>query len=128
MNKRKVMFFIDSLNSGGAQRQITMLAVNIDRNRFDPFVVIYHDLRHFQQKLDDAGVPVIYLPKSYYIDINFFFALLKLIRKHKPDFIISYLKTPNMWARLAVCFTIFARPVQYSNVKEKTSTEGRVSN
>ncbi len=101
MAKKKILFFIDSLNSGGAQRQIVGLASSVDRNRFDPVVLTYHDIPYFKSVLDDTGVRVECILKHGKFDLGFLYRLADYFRKEKPDILLSYLNTPNMWARLA---------------------------
>ncbi len=101
MTRKKIILFIDSLNSGGAQRQIVGLASSVDRNRYDPVVLTYHDIPHFKPVLDEAGVRVECIPKHGKFDIGFLFRLARFFHRERPDILLSYLNTPNMWARLA---------------------------
>jgi len=99
--KRKVVLFIDSLVRGGAQRQLVELARNLDRNLFDPIVLVYHDIPQLRSDLEERDIPVVLIPKSTKADFRFLMKLVSFFRTEKPDIIHSYLKTPNMWARIA---------------------------
>ncbi len=95
------MLLIDSLVRGGAQRQLVELALNLDRVRFDPTVLIYFDLQQFRAELDAARIPVVLIKKKSKFDVAFLIRLTRFLRKHRPDVIQAYLNTPNFWARLA---------------------------
>ena len=101
MKKKNILFIIDSLGSGGAQRQMTLLAKHIDQTKFDISILIYHDSRHYEKELIDANIPVHYIQKNGYIDLVFFYSLIRKIIEVKPCIILSYLMVPNVWARLA---------------------------
>lgn len=101
MRKMKILFFIDSLGRGGAQRQMVELARNLDRERFEPVVLIYFDIQQLRKDLDDAGVPVFLIEKKSKFDPIFLIRLVCFFREEKPDILQSYLNTANVWARLA---------------------------
>lgn len=99
--KIKVVLFIDSLVRGGAQRQLVELALNLDRDRFVPTVLIYHDIQQFRPDLDAAGIPVVLISKQGKFDLLFLIRLVMYFRASHPDIVHSYLNTPNFWARMA---------------------------
>ena len=87
--------------SGGAQRQMTLLAKHMDQTEFDISILIYYDSRHYEQELIDANIPVHYIKKNGYVDLVFFYSLIRKIIEINPHIILSYLMVPNAWARLA---------------------------
>jgi len=101
MNRFKLLFFIDSLCAGGAQRQLVELAKHIDRTRFEISFLLYHDNRHFAPELESKGIPIKLIEKGPGFDPRFLVKLILHFRKTKPDIIQSFLKGPNLWARLA---------------------------
>lgn len=76
------------------------LALNLDRDYFKTIVVIYHDIQQMRSDLDKADIPVVLIKKRRKIDIIFLFKLITFFKKEKPNIIHSYLKTPNLWARV----------------------------
>ncbi len=100
----KVVYLIDSLTSGGAQRQFVELIKGLDKSQVDPIVVIYHDIQHFREDLDKTNIPVHLLQKKGKIGIGFFLRLQIFLRQHSPVLIHSFLNTPNFYARLSKVF------------------------
>ena len=54
----RVTCFIDSLGPGGAQRQMSLLAVLLKRRGYDVDVLTYRPVRFFDSVVEEAGVPV----------------------------------------------------------------------
>lgn len=97
----KVTLFVDSLAGGGAQRQVVETARHLDKTHFDVSVVIYHNIRELASELVTANVPIVLISKRAKVDPLFFFRLWRLLHSTRPSILHSYLKTPNLWARLA---------------------------
>lgn len=101
MKKRKLILFIDSLAGGGAQRQMVTLANNLDKNKYDIVLLVYHPIWHYREALDLDNVRLEIIEKKSKFDLTFIFKLVNFFRAEKPDLILSYLNTANLWARLA---------------------------
>lgn len=89
----KILCLIDSLGPGGAQRQLAGLATMLAQNGFDVKAVawIRRENDYFYHSLKAEGVAVEYverLKKSY----ARFWNIRKLLKKEKPDVVISYYK------------------------------------
>jgi glycosyltransferase involved in cell wall biosynthesis len=95
------VYLIDSLGSGGAQRQLVELVKNIDRHIIKPIVVTYHDFPFFLDELNSYGVETLLLTKYDKVGITFMAQFISFLRRIKPRFIHSFLNTPNFYARLA---------------------------
>ena len=54
-----VAILVESLRAGGAQRQITELALGLDRERFEPRVLVWEDGDFYANVLADAGIEVV---------------------------------------------------------------------
>ena len=64
----KLLFFIDNLSSGGAQRQITNLAILFKKKGNDVSILIYNNNNNFFGKqLEQEGIKVEVLKNSNYI-------------------------------------------------------------
>jgi glycosyltransferase involved in cell wall biosynthesis len=59
-----VLFTVRELHCGGIERDVTQIALRIDRRRFEPHVASYRDdgMRH--EELRREGVPLLYVPFS----------------------------------------------------------------
>ena len=90
---KKVLCIIESIGSGGAERQLVGLAVFLRQQGFDVKLVTYLDVPFFKSFLDANNV--------WYENIvcNKCTRLLKLkkeVKEYKPDVIISYLEGASM--------------------------------
>lgn len=103
MPRRKVLFFISSLNQGGAERQMMELMRGLDPERFETRLALC-------QRVDDLGYS---LPcgEPYSLDATFgptpasFARLVRVVREVRPDVIHSYMGYENLFARLAGRYT-----------------------
>ena len=95
----KIICLIDSLNSGGAQRQMCYLATNLKKCGFDIELVVYHELNFYKQILDDASINIQVAHGSG--KISRILAVRKLLRNSNADLVISFLKSSNIMAALA---------------------------
>lgn len=98
----RVLYVIDSLGSGGAQRQLVTLVNGLDRTLVEPEVAVYHALSHFRPDLDRTGTKVHELGTRGARDPRVLARLVGLIGRGRYDFVHSYLHTPGVLARVAV--------------------------
>lgn len=95
----KILCVIDSLESGGAQRQLVGLAIAFkDLGHLVSFLV-YHDERFFKKVLDEANIPVVVL-----IEPNYLKRLVKMrrhIRNGQFDSVLSFLEGANFICEFA---------------------------
>lgn len=96
-----ILLFIDSLGSGGAQRQLVTLANALAGANYKVYLVCYYPYWHFRDYLDQKKVELIYLPRRSKRDVLFVFRLTRLLYQLRPDVILSYLFTPNVLIRFA---------------------------
>lgn len=89
----QILLLIDSLGSGGAQRQMVTLAQILKEIGYNVSFLVYHRADFFKIYLDDADISVFKLPDSNLLGriIN----TRKYIRKGNFDVVISFLDTPN---------------------------------
>jgi glycosyltransferase involved in cell wall biosynthesis len=89
----KVLLFIDSLGSGGAQRQIVTLAAVLNEQGFLISFLVYNHHHFFKLELDKLNIPIhILKPRNY---IERIWLVRNYIRKGRYDVVISFLDTPN---------------------------------
>jgi glycosyltransferase involved in cell wall biosynthesis len=101
MRQKRVMLFIDSLESGGAQRQIVVLANVLHDLDYHVDILTYYPGDQLSQFLKSPEIARHHLPRRSRYDIGFFFRLRRFFVRERPDCIISYLTTTNFWARTA---------------------------
>lgn len=97
----KILYLIDSLAPGGAQRQLVTLVRALDRDVVTPTVALYHPLDHFRPELTDAGVPIAYLGPGGGRSLRVLLRLVSLLRRGRFDLVHSWLRTPGVLARVA---------------------------
>ena len=94
-----ILLFIDSLASGGAQRQIVGLAKLLSDEKFKVSVLYYYDIPFYIQDLETHGIHHELLSKGH-SKTHRFFSLYKILKLKKPDLVISYLDTPNIFVSI----------------------------
>ncbi len=98
----RIVFFIDSLASGGAQRQLVELAKGLKGRGNDIFVICYERLLFFADELEDADIEVIPITqRNKFENIRNF---RRTAREIKPDIIQAYLHGPGVIAELGSFF------------------------
>lgn len=90
----RLLFLIDNLGSGGAQRQMTSIATSLNSDTIQVEVLCYHDNRFFLPLLEKYGIQVHWiLIKNPIIRI---FRIRSFIRKRKYDAVISFMDVPDL--------------------------------
>lgn len=104
-NKHKkpmnILYIIASLSSGGAERQVVELARALDKSRFRPFILIYHNIIQFKEILDAPGITLKVIEKKFKFDPLFPFKLASFAKKNDIDIIHAYSESAGFWGRLA---------------------------
>ena len=128
MGKIKVLFFISSLEGGGAERVMVDLLRNIDRGRIEPILVLlypYEDSPYRQYLPEDIRVMVVTrksdsLPGKLLQLLNF----IKTIHKEKPNVILSMLTHNNIMAMLSgLLFGVRVIACEHNTLSEVIKTE-----
>ena len=89
----QILCIIDSIGSGGAQRQLVGLADLLKRKGQEVEVVYYHDVHFFRPFLQERGIKYQYLPETS-SRWQKFIRLKKYIDAKKPNVVIAYLDGP----------------------------------
>lgn len=101
------MFLIRSLDIGGAQRQIVVLARGLIQLGHEVSVAVFYPGGKLEADLHDDGVKVIPLNKSGRWDvIPFFIRLHRIVSCESPDVVYGFLGTSNILAvllKMALC-------------------------
>lgn len=91
----KILCLIESLGSGGAERQLTGLAVMLKQQDYDVEVWYYVKKEFYLPFLKKNDVETRYLPEAHNSG-NRFFVLKKKLKAYHPDTVISYTASPSM--------------------------------
>lgn len=92
-----VAFLINSLALGGAEGQLTKLALALKAGGWTVEVITLRRQDGYGPALEDAGICVNVLPQGP----GMFPALLRLLRRHRPHVLVTFLLRANVLGRLA---------------------------
>lgn len=95
----KILCVIDSLGSGGAQRQLVSLAKGFKEKGHEVSFLVYHPQDFYKKELEEAGIDI-----TFIIEPNYAKRLLKMrkfIRTGKYDSVLSFLEAANFIATVS---------------------------
>ncbi|MFN3739293.1 MAG: glycosyltransferase [Thermodesulfovibrionales bacterium] len=106
---KKILFVIPSFGGGGAERVCLNLLKGLNRERFKPEVVVFYEENAYEYDIPkDLRIRCLFKRKA----LDFFrlvYLLSKIIRKEKPQLIVSFLTYTNY-------LTIIARMIARTDV------------
>jgi glycosyltransferase involved in cell wall biosynthesis len=98
-----LVYLIDSLVGGGAQRQAVELATRLVA---EPGVrvtfLVYRPEDFHASRLEEAGIPVVRPRRSGRFDLMLPIRMGRWMRSERPDLVHAYLRMPSLWGFLAV--------------------------
>jgi glycosyltransferase involved in cell wall biosynthesis len=94
----KLIFLARSLDRGGAERQLVLLAKALHANGYAPSVVTFYRTRGgYEEALLATGVRLLYAGKKGRWDIlGFLWRMYRILKQEKPAILHGYLGTPNV--------------------------------
>lgn len=96
-----VQFLIESLGSGGAERQMTELAAGLARRGGSVQIICWGREKFYVAALDVPGIDVIFIPRKSRLDIRPLLFAVKWLAKGEDHLVHGFLDTGNLWAALA---------------------------
>ena len=104
--KKRVLYHIKSLSSGGAQRQLLYTALAAEREGFEVRIVIDSPVVQFGDMLQGSGVEVIVAcpGPARHRTAKRVMTLSRLIQAYRPEIVHSFLPRNNLWASLVSRF------------------------
>jgi glycosyltransferase involved in cell wall biosynthesis len=97
----RVLEIIPTLVRGGAEKQLTLLAAGLPRDRFDVHVCTLTERGPLQSEIEAAEIPYHHIGKSGKIDPRAYRRLRKLIQEVRPDVVHTWLFAANAYGRQA---------------------------
>ncbi len=122
---RKIVLFTESLGSGGAERQLSGLAVLMKEKGYDVRLVYFADNHFYAPFLKRHGVDYEYVPSMKGKRLRPF-RLASYLRGCSADLVISYLPFCNKTACLARLLYRFRLIVSERNTTQKLSLKDRL--
>ena len=95
----KILYFITSLNIGGAEELLLLTIKNLNRHKFRPIVCYLYGER-LEKEIENLGVKVINLKMKNKFDISVLFKLYSLIKKGRFNIIHTHLFHANIIGRI----------------------------
>ena len=106
----KTAFLIRSLEFGGSERQLVLLATALHERGHDVLVIVFYPGGPLEAELRHAGVTVRSLGKAGRWDVlGFLLRLGRIVREARPDVLHGYLDVANV---AAVVMRPFARTIK----------------
>lgn len=100
---KRILCLINTLEAGGAQRQLVGLAGFLKKHGYDVLLAHYQQPSFYAPDLDKKGVPYIFLEKAQNKRKRIWY-IMKFIREYKPDVVIAYLDSPTICTSVAKLF------------------------
>lgn len=96
--KLSLLFIIDQLSSGGAQRQMALLGCELVKLGHKVLILVYRHNDFHSETLERAGVKVELIPKKSKFSTAFVRGVAKKLRVENFDAMVSYLTASNLYA------------------------------
>lgn len=92
---------IPTLDRSGAEKQFTLLATGLPRDRFDVHVLLLTRAGPYLDQLTAASIPVTRLEKRFRCDPSTYWKLRAWLKRTQPDILHTWLFAANAYGRLA---------------------------
>ncbi len=96
-----ILYIIEELELGGAERVVSDLARSLDRSRFNVKVCCLREKGVFAPELEKDNIEIIALHKKPGLDISIISKVIRLIKDHDIHVVHTHLWVANFWGRLA---------------------------
>ncbi len=116
--KIKILYIIPSLASGGAERFILDLIYNLDKEKFDPSLLLFNGKGFFYPEAVERGLKLKVYRKLCRLDLINFFRICGYIKRERPDIVHTQLGG-DIYGKIAA---------KLFGVKKIVSTEQNVLN
>ena len=97
----RVALVIPTLDRGGAEKQLCLLAIGLRDHGIEPHVVLLTRDGPLRSQLDSAGVAITLIEKRFRADPTAYFRLRSWLKQWRGDIMHSWLFAANSYARQA---------------------------
>ncbi len=97
----RVCQIIPTLDQGGAEKQLSLLAQHLDRDRFESHVIVLTHTGPLEQQLRSHGVHVHLIGKRAKVDPRAYWRLTRKLREIAPHVVHTWLFAANSYGRWA---------------------------
>lgn len=123
---KRMLLLIDALSSGGAERQMSYLAIYLRKKGYDVRLMAFYDVECFYETdLHKAGIRVECVPecRNMFIRIR---KIARVVKEWNPDVVVAYKRGASMAACLAKALVEFPLIVSERNTTQTLSLIERV--
>jgi glycosyltransferase involved in cell wall biosynthesis len=99
----RILYLIDSLGMGGAERMLFNYLRHLDRNRWEPRVCVFRvrDGNPIASEIEGLGIPVDLIPVSRIRDFVKLIPLVRYLRRHRFDLVHTQLEAVTVHGGIA---------------------------
>ena len=97
MGKTRILYIIDELGPGGAERRLIQLLRRLDKEQFSAKLILLTDIVHYSE-VYDLNIEVIKLKRRIRFDPLIFFKLFRICREWRPGIIHAWGSMPAIYA------------------------------
>ncbi len=97
----KILFVIPTLDRCGAEKQLTLLASNLPKDKFEVKVAVLTRNGPYSDVLKANGISFELIGKKHKFSPQAYFKLKRLIKEFKPDIVHTWLFAANAYGRKA---------------------------
>ncbi len=97
----KLVYIIPTMDLGGAEKQLCLLAENLPRDRFDVHVLLLTRDGPRSEGLRRSGIPVTVIGKRFKADVTALNRLRRELVRIRPDIVHTWLFAANSFGRVA---------------------------
>jgi glycosyltransferase involved in cell wall biosynthesis len=99
---KKILHLIQSLDNGGCENMLLRTLPLLNEQGLENIVVTLKAEGSLAEALRARGIPVYTIHQKHLLDISSYFRLLKLIKSHQPELIVTYLLHADIVGRLVL--------------------------
>ena len=99
--KTRLALVIPTMDRGGAEKQLALLAENLPRDEFDVHVILLTRDGPRSESLRSQGIPVTVIGKRFKADPSALFRLKRFFKQLSPDIVHTWLFAANSFGRAA---------------------------
>ncbi len=97
----RVALIIPTMDRGGAEKQLCLLAENLPKDEFDVHVILLTRDGPLSERLRSVGIPVTVIGKRFKADPTALIGLRRHLKRLQPDIVHTWLFAANSFGRVA---------------------------
>ncbi len=112
----KILFVIDSLGFGGAERQLVELVKGLNRFEFEIHIVCLSNKEGYSKQIQELGLEIHVFQRRYKYDFGPILYLSKYIKKNNIELVHAFMTFASLYAMIAC--KLSGRPIVSSAIRD----------